>query len=248
MAEEAVASGSWTGVGGEDEGRDVAAFVVSVEGRQAVFSAFGVALAVGAFVPGDEDDGASGDVAGELDESFDPLAEPVVGCADGALAVGAGCVRGLMTAVGGAVVAMLWSATAVAAPRPMATWQTNAPVRAIRISNGVIYLGGDFTGLRPPGEAAGVDTVSRAHAAAIDASTGRLLRWNPRVNGRVNAIEVVGKRVYLGGNFTSVGGRGRPNVAAVGRCQGHVKPWNPGADDGVHVIKVGSFRRRLPGR
>ena len=167
MAEEAVASGSWTGVGGEDEGRDVAAFVVSVEGRQAVFSAFGVALAVGAFVPGDEDDGASGDVAGELDESFDPLAEPVVGCADGALAVGAGCVRGLMTAVGGAVVAMLWSATAVAAPRPMATWQTNAPVRAIRISNGVIYLGGDFSKVVLAGGDLGLEVLEGDGAVAL---------------------------------------------------------------------------------
>ena len=82
----------------------------------------------------------------------------------------------------------VWCATAVAAPRPMATWQTNGTVRAIRISNGVIYLGGDFTGLRPRGAALGEETVARGHAAAIDARTGRLLPWNPRVNGRVNAI------------------------------------------------------------
>jgi hypothetical protein len=149
-------------------------------------------------------------------------------------------VRGLIPILGGALAAMLWSATAIAAPRPTATWQTNGTVRAIRFSNGVIYLGGDFTGLRPPGEAAGVDTVPRAHAAAIDARTGRLLPWNPRVNGRVSAIAVSGKRVYLGGSFTSVGGKGRRNVAAVGSGKGHVKAWNPGADDGVHVIKIGS--------
>ena len=133
----------------------------------------------------------------------------------------------------------VWCATAVAAPRPMATWQTNGTVRAIRISNGVIYLGGDFTGLRPRGAALGEETVSRGHAAAIDARTGRLLPWNPRVNGRVSAIAVFGKRVYLGGVFSRVGGRSRRNVAAVGRRKGHIKPWNPGADGGVQVIKVG---------
>ena len=134
---------------------------------------------------------------------------------------------------------MVWSATAAASTAPIATWQTNGAVRAIRISNGVIYLGGDFTSLRPPGAASGTHTVARAHAAAIDARTGRLLRWNPRVNGRVNAIAVVQRRVYLGGVFTSVGGKPRKDVAAVGRLQGHIKPWNPGADDSVHVIRIG---------
>jgi hypothetical protein len=144
-----------------------------------------------------------------------------------------------MTVLGGAVVSLVWSGTAAASPTPLATWQTNGAVRAIRISDGVIYLGGDFTGLRPPGVEPGKVTVARGHAAAIDARTGRLLRWNPRVNGRINAIAVSGKRVYLGGVFTSVGGKGRRDVAAVGRRHGHVKRWDPGADDGVHAIRIG---------
>jgi hypothetical protein len=148
-------------------------------------------------------------------------------------------VRGIVPLLGGVVLSMSWSATAVAAPRPIATWQTNGAVRAIRISSGVIYLGGDFTSLRPPGAGAGEDAVARGHAAAINARTGRLLAWNPRVNGRVSAIAVFGKRVYLGGGFTKVGGRPRRNVAAVGRRQGHLKPWNPGADGRVDVIKIG---------
>jgi hypothetical protein len=40
---------------------------------------------VGSFVPCDEDDGPSGGVAGELDESPDPFLEPVVAGANGAL-------------------------------------------------------------------------------------------------------------------------------------------------------------------
>jgi hypothetical protein len=122
----------------------------------------------------------------------------------------------------------------------MATWQTNGPVRAIRIANGVIFLGGDFTALRPPGAAPGTDTIARNHAAAIDARTGRLLGWNPRVNGRVNAIAVWRRRVYLGGVFSSVGGVRRRNIAAVGRRRGRVKRWNPGADASVHVIRLGA--------
>ena len=59
------------------------------------------------------------------------------------------------------------------------------------------------------------------------------------MNGRVNAIAVFRRRVYLGGVFTTVGGKTRKDLAAVGRLQGHTKPWNPGADDSVHVIKIG---------
>jgi hypothetical protein len=122
---------------------------------------------------------------------------------------------------------------------PMGTWQTNGAVRSIRIADGVIYLGGDFTALRPPGTASGTHAVARNHAAAIDARTGRLLSWNPRVNGRVNAIAIYGRRVYLGGVFTSVAGHARRNVAAVGHRRGHAKRWNPGADASVHAIRLG---------
>jgi hypothetical protein len=148
--------------------------------------------------------------------------------------------RGLAAAVAASAAGILWPLSAGAAPMPKATWQTNGAVRAIRIADGVIYLGGDFTALRPPGAAPGTDTVGRAHAAALDARTGRLLRWNPRVNGRVYAIALRGKRVFLGGSFTSVGGRSRSNLAAVGRRSGHVKPWNPGADARVHAIRLTS--------
>jgi len=148
-------------------------------------------------------------------------------------------VRGVAALLGGMAVSMVWSAAAFAVPRPMATWQTNGAVRAIRVSNGVIYLGGDFTGLRPPGAALGTHTIARGHGAAIDARTGRLLRWNPRVNGRVSTIAIFERRIYLGGGFSTVGGRPRRNVAAVGRRQGHVKPWNPSTDGGVNVIKIG---------
>jgi hypothetical protein len=152
---------------------------------------------------------------------------------------GGAALGGLTAALVGVVAGLAWPAPAVAAPKPVATWQTNGAVRAIRIADGVIYLGGDFTSLRPPGAAAGTQAVARGHVAALNARTGRLLSWNPGANGRVNAIAVLGKRVYLGGVFTRVGGRPRRNVAAVGRRRGHVKPWNPGADAGVHAIALG---------
>ena len=128
---------------------------------------------------------------------------------------------------------------ALAASPPASSWQTNGVVRAIRFSGGVMYIGGQFTSVRPPGAPAnsGFD-VPRDNVAAISESTGKLLPWNPDVNGRVYSIAVRGSTVYLGGLFTSVHGVARSNLAAVSAA-GAVTSWAPGADGAVNVVAVG---------
>ncbi len=49
---------------------------------------------------------------------------------------------------------------------------------------------------------------------------------------------VTSTRVYLGGSFTTVGGRSRSNVAAVS-FGGVVSKWNPGANRSVFVLRLG---------
>ena len=49
------------------------------------------------------------------------------------------------------------------APDP--SWQTNGRVRAIVYSGTTVYIGGEFTEVRPPGGGA---PVARNHLAAID--------------------------------------------------------------------------------
>jgi len=105
-------------------------------------------------------------------------------------------------------------------PHPVATWQTNGRVNAIAVSGNIVYLGGQFTSMRPPGAAAGTGEVTRNHAAAVSLTTGALLPWNPNVNNTVRAIRVVGSTVYLGGAFTQVGGAGHSRVAAVQAASG----------------------------
>ncbi|MGN6377464.1 MAG: hypothetical protein ACTHNU_00785 [Gaiellales bacterium] len=130
--------------------------------------------------------------------------------------------------------------SALAADPPDSSWQTNGTVRTITFANGVMYLGGDFTTVRPPGAAAnsGFD-VTRDHVAAFNESTGDLLSWNPDVNGRVYAIAVSGSTVYLGGLFTAVGGKPRSNLAAVSVTSGAPTSWNPGANRAVNAVAVG---------
>ncbi|HEY2789744.1 MAG TPA: hypothetical protein VGI72_09810 [Gaiellales bacterium] len=113
-------------------------------------------------------------------------------------------------------------AAPVAAPAsaPLATWQAEGRVSALAIANGVVYLGGSFTTLTSHGSPR--KTVTRNHLAAINEATGVPTAWNPNVNGPVHSIKVIGKRVYVGGSFTRIGGTPVRNLAAVGRGGGRV--------------------------
>ena len=132
---------------------------------------------------------------------------------------------------------------AVVSGHPTPTWQTNGRVRAIAVVGHVVYLGGKFTTVRPPGAAAGVDDVPRHHAAAINLRNGRLLAWNPNVNGTVRALVVRRRRVYLGGSFTSVGGVARHDLAAVDTSTGEVvRSWRAGANGAVMTLATAGKR------
>jgi hypothetical protein len=122
---------------------------------------------------------------------------------------------------------------------PSSSWQTNGSVRVVIFSGNTLYVGGNFTRVRPPGAAAGSSETVRNNAAAFNATTGALLGWNPNVNGQVRTISVVKTRVYLGGTFSKVGGRPRSNIAAVATGTGALAQWNPGASRSVFIIREG---------
>lgn len=152
------------------------------------------------------------------------------------------------TALAGAVLAVSPTAPASAvitgnvmsgAASPM--WQTNAQVDAVVVSNGVVYAGGRFTQVRPPGTGVGSSqSVARAYLAAFNASTGALITtFNARVNGRVSSLAVSpdGTRLFLGGAFRSVGGVTRNRVAAVNLPTGSlVTTFNPNANATVNAL------------
>ncbi len=142
-----------------------------------------------------------------------------------------------------ALLALVWStmaftstAQAVSPTPPDPSWQTDDIVRAVDYGRGAMYLGGAFTHVRPAGAAPGQSEVVRQHAAALKRKTGELLPWDPNVNGTVRAIAVWKQRVYLGGDFSSVGGQPRRNLAAVNATTGAVLNWAPKANRGVHAF------------
>ncbi len=120
-------------------------------------------------------------------------------------------------------------------------WQTNGTVESVVVSNGVIYAGGSFTRVRPPGTAASTSqAVTRNNLAAFNASTGALVTgFNPNVNGKVNALAVSpdGSRLYLGGAFRTVGGVARNRAAAVSASTGAlVTGFNPNVNSTVNAL------------
>jgi fibronectin type 3 domain-containing protein len=101
---------------------------------------------------------------------------------------------------------------------PSSMWQTNNDVDTIVASGGVIYAGGKFTSVRPPGSPSGSNETARTYLAAFNASTGALVTsFNVTLNGAVKnlAVSPDGKTLYVAGSFSTVNGLNLPRLAAI---------------------------------
>jgi hypothetical protein len=127
---------------------------------------------------------------------------------------------------------------------PMATWQTDGIVWSVAYAKGVVYVGGTFDHVRPPGAAAGTGEVARKNFAAFDAVTGDLLDCAPAFTGGTGTIRAMkpsadGSLLYIGGSFSSAGGTGVSNVAALNTsdCSVHTA-WRPVVGATVRAIDI----------
>ncbi|MFF9348903.1 LamG-like jellyroll fold domain-containing protein [Streptomyces sp. NPDC014734] len=105
----------------------------------------------------------------------------------------------------------------------LTTWQTNGIVWSMAASDdGVVYAGGTFSTLRPPGAAAGTSEQPALNFAAFDAATGSptdcalsFTMSSGTATVRALALSPDGKTLYAGGQFGSVNGVGVSNIAAI---------------------------------
>src|SRR6266567_6402495 len=120
------------------------------------------------------------------------------------------------------------------------SWQTNDIVWAIAAANGVVYVGGQFTSVRPPGDPLGTGEVARTYLAAFDATTGNLITsFDPVLDGKVTALAVSpdGSTLYAGGSFTQVNGAFHGYAVALSAATGAtVSSWAPHAGGPVLSI------------
>lgn len=132
------------------------------------------------------------------------LAVPLTGVLPGTTAAAAGPTAATMTA------------------DHLPTWQTDGIVWASEYVNGVVYVGGAFSNVRPPGAAPGSQQTPRANFAAFDAVTGALLPCAPSFTlgtgtPTVRSLEASpdGTRLYVGGSFSGVNGTGVANLVSL---------------------------------
>jgi concanavalin A-like lectin/glucanase superfamily protein/beta-propeller uncharacterized protein DUF5122 len=122
------------------------------------------------------------------------------------------------------------------------SWQTNNTVWALAYANGVVYVGGQFTSVRPPGDPSGTGEVARTYLAAFSSTTGALESFDPSISGgsgtEITALAVSpdDSTLYVGGIFTTVNGAARDNLAAFSTSTGALTSWAPAAYGKVNTI------------
>lgn len=95
------------------------------------------------------------------------------------------------------------------------------------IPSDIIYIGGDFFGSHPE------------YLAAVDTaiSSDYFSTWNAASNNIVNALKLSEdySTLYVGGQFSSIGGSNRTLLAALNRINGVATPWAPSLGGGTEV-------------
>jgi len=106
---------------------------------------------------------------------------------------------------------------------------TGGVVKAIAVSGGVVYVGGNFTA---------INGVAVGHIAALDEVTGALIpTFTHTVAGEVRALAIGNGLLYAGGTFTVADGQTRNHLAAYNLVTGALDPtWVPSADDHVNGL------------
>lgn len=127
---------------------------------------------------------------------------------------------------------------------PDDTWMTNGKVYATALSEdgNTLYIGGKFTQVRENPSGTPGETLAVNNVAAINVERGVPVRtWNPRVTGgeaTVYSLAAEDGRVFIGGNFTAVGGVPRQNLAAVARTDGLVRPFAPEVGGDASIVQT----------
>lgn len=120
------------------------------------------------------------------------------------------------------------------------TVQHNGVAWSQVVVGNTVYVVGKFTAARPAGAAAGQNQTTRNNMLAYDLLTGALkTAFNPNLNAQALAVAAApdGSRIYVGGDFTKVGGVSRSRIAALDPTTGAlISSFNARTDSQVKAI------------
>ncbi len=109
---------------------------------------------------------------------------------------------------------------------------TNALTKEIDIHGGFAYLCGDFTNINGNATFNELGRTFLTGAGALDTT------WDPLINAFCEDVEVVGTDIYVGGNFTSLGGSTRNRLGAVSIASAALNAWAPNANQAILSISL----------
>ncbi|HTX19324.1 MAG TPA: choice-of-anchor D domain-containing protein [Bacteroidota bacterium] len=109
----------------------------------------------------------------------------------------------------------------------------SASVSQILYVNGYLYVCGPISQL---------NSVARTDIAKLDLA-GNVLAWNPGATlsggyGTVACMAYSQGKLYVGGNFTSIGGKSVTNLAVIDTGTGVASTWNPAPNSTVRALAV----------
>ncbi|TVR80243.1 MAG: T9SS C-terminal target domain-containing protein [Chitinophagaceae bacterium] len=143
---------------------------------------------------------------------------------------------GLFTSIGGD--ARTYIAALDATTGTPTFWNPNAggvgvsSVRVLAIEDTTVYAGGSFSFI-------GATMRSNIAALELDESFfGEATLWDPDANDQVFALAVEGNTVYVGGEFSFIGGEARNNIAALDAITANATAWNPNANNFINALAV----------
>jgi hypothetical protein len=102
----------------------------------------------------------------------------------------------------------------------------------IAVHDDRVIVSGDFSII-------GGDPQPRSYFAALDTTNGEVTDWNPGANSLATALLLAGDTLFVGGQFSELGGQSRNGIGAIDATTGAVLPWDPNASsyfDGYSLV------------
>jgi hypothetical protein len=126
---------------------------------------------------------------------------------------------------------------------PRAGISFNGTVFAVALGADVVYAGGDFTSVTGTN-----GTFTRTRLAAINLTTGAVTAFRADASARVRALALSGTSLFVGGDFTTIGGASRARLAEVNATTGAVASFRRDASAAVRSLAVTSDRLYVGGQ
>ncbi|MDB5184705.1 MAG: Laminin sub domain 2 [Candidatus Saccharibacteria bacterium] len=122
----------------------------------------------------------------------------------------------------------------------LSTYQTNGIAWSVAQAGGLVFVGGTFTGIKPPG---GSTLTTRNNFAVFNAATGAPTACALSFTGTSATVRTLNvspdqKTLYVGGYFSAVNGVTRHNLAAItiAGCSLNTN-WHPSPNATVRAIQ-----------